>query len=326
MNLNSRFSLPYGLALLPLLPLVFSGCQTSATGPGASPSQSEYTAGVLKLKASGTPNYDQELAKLNARFSLTTPAASVANPAAQASSPQPAAKTAGTLNFQTNFTGTNIAKYVFKATAGAVAMIGADVADINAFNPADPMIFLIQFNDLGFIANGTLSNLGQRSFRIVDFNDDIGGGNVSSYLTHTFNSHEEGYYMWLVLPYSSGNATGKVNLSFDLTNPSCPSCRTDYVFHNPATLGGAVFRNAPGDDFQAMRSGAISNPHLYVFKATASSGMANGDVYSGTLDSRVFALPFGISPWEATNAYNMILIDNDNAGTTMRGVLSVYNN
>jgi len=322
MNPNNRLSLAYGLAISTLLPLAFSGCQTAETGPTASSSQSEYTAAVLKLKASAPLDYDQELSKLNARFSVTSPAASAANPGAPATGAKAAAKTAGTLTFQTNYTATYVPKLVFKATTHAVATIIARVSNLNTLNPADPMIFLIQFNDPAFLANGTLNPHGQQGFRIVDMNDD-GGGGRDAYLTHTFSANEAGYYMWLVLPYANGNAMGKVDLSFDLTNPGCPSCHTDYLFHNPATIGGAVFRRVAGNDFQAMSD--VGNTHLYVFKNTAASGMANGDASFGTINSRVFALPFGISPWESNDQYNMVLIDNDVGGTTAQGPFYVYN-
>jgi len=320
MNPNNRLSLAYGLALSTLLPLAFSGCQSTEPGPEASSSQGEYTAAILKLKASGTPDYDRELSKLNTRFSVASP---VANSPVSAPAAQALAKTAGTLNFQTNYTATIVPKLVFHASSHAVMTLRADVANIGTLNPADPVIFLIQFNDPNFIANGTLNSQGQQGFRIVDMNDD-GGGGRDSYLTHTFATHEVGYYMWLVLPYANGNVGGKVNLSFDLTNPDCPSCNVDYLFHNPMTLGGAVFRHVAGNDFQAM-SDAPANTHLYVFKNTASSGMANGDASARTLNSRVFALPFGISPWESNDQFNFVLIDNDAGGTTAQGPFYVYN-
>ncbi|MBW8887657.1 MAG: hypothetical protein JF616_07865 [Fibrobacteres bacterium] len=324
MNPNNRLSLAYGLALSTLLPLAFSGCQTVEPGPEASSSQKQYTAAVLKLKASAPADYDQELSKLNARFSGSSPAASVVNPAAPTAGAQAAAKVAGTLTFQTSYTATAVSKLVFKATAHAVATLRADVSNTGTFNSADPVVFLIQFNDQAFISNGTINNRGQQGFRIVDMNDD-GGGGRNSYLSHTFSSNEVGYYMWLVLPYANSNVGGKVDLSFDLTNPGCPSCQAFYRFSNPTPLGGAVFRRVAGNDFQAMSDPGAGNTHLYVFKNTASSGMANGDASIGTINSRVFALPFGISPWESNDQFNMVLIDNDASGTTAQGPFYVYN-
>lgn len=316
----SPASLKYGLCALSAASLLLTGCETETPVAPTSPSQSEYTSSVLKLKAGGAPDYDQALEKLNARFSIPAAGAPGNSPANTVGA---AAKSAAVLSFKSNLSLTNVAKLVFRASAGAKATIRASVAEIGAVNPADPMIILIQFDDPDFKSNGTLNNAGQQDFRIVAFNDDA-GGSLSSYLSYTFAPGEAGYYMWMVMPYSSSAAAGKVDLSFDLTNPSCPACQTDYLFHNPTSLGGAVFHYVAGNDFQVVRSGTAGASHLYVFKNAAQFGLANGKDLFGLYSSRVYSPPFSISDAESFDNYNMILVDNDNPGTTFQGTLSVY--
>jgi len=314
MKPNPLFSLISGLGALSAASLLITGCQSEAPVSPASPSlpQAEYTSSVLKLKAGAAPDYDQALSKLNSRFSV---------PAADAPAEIPAntggvAKSAAVASMQGSFTATRINKFVFKAIAGSIAEISARVSDIGRVNPADPMIELIQFNDPDFINNGTLNNYGQQGFRIVALDDD-GGGGLSSHLSHTFTSGEVGYYMWLILPYSSSASTGQIDISFDLIHPPC-GCNVDYVFKNPYTLGGAIFRynGIAGSSFQAIRSGALSDPHLYVFKNGSNIGMANGDA-NGTVNSEVTAFP--VTDSDTNNPYNFVLIDNDRAGITGQG-------
>jgi hypothetical protein len=316
----SPASLKYGLSALSAASLLLTGCQTETPVSPAPPSQSEYTSNVLKLKASRAADYDKALAELNARFSILADGTPAAIPASTVGA---AAKSAAILSFKSTVSSTPVVKFVFRATAGANATITASVAQIGTMNPADPMIALIQFNDAAFKSNGTLNKFGQQGFRIVAFNDDT-DGKLDSYLSHTFTFGEVGYYMWIVMPYTSSAATGKVNLTFDLTNPDCPACQADYVFQNPVTLGGAAFHFVAGNDFQVERSGTAGTSHLYVLNNTAKKGMANGKDILGVYSSRVYSPPFSISDSDAFDSSNLILVDNDDPGTTFQGTLSVY--
>jgi hypothetical protein len=138
-------------------------------------------------------------------------------------------------------------------------------------------------------------------------------------LDYKFKAGETGYYEWLALPFASANATGLIALSMDLISPKCPTC--DFVI-SPSMRqnGGVVFRGHTGNDFRAQRTATISgafpgNPHVYAFVTTASIGEANGDISSTNLDSRAYAPPFTISPTEANDGHNFVLVDNDLTGS-----------
>lgn len=311
MNHVSRFPLfrflPIGTAALALL-----GCQQESTNPPEAASGREYALEVQNLKAGNPEEYDAGLSALNARFGFAAP---VPGSAATASGEEGEAleKAAVTKVVSTVGKCVGVPKGIFSVSAGDVMHLYAKAFN-TADGPADPMLYLIQFNNPAFKANGEISTTAQSAFKILAWNDDVVPGNLSSGIDYTFKTGESGYFMWLAVPYANANATGVIGLSIDFEKASCPNC--DYVIKNPIRAnGGMLFKGLEGDDFRAGRTGNpyTGDPHLYIFLNSTATGIANPNSSTLTLNARIS--PFALTPALATPKGNVILVDNDLAGS-----------
>jgi hypothetical protein len=105
-----------------------------------------------------------------------------------------------------------------------------------------------------------------------------------------------------------------VSLTLDILRANCPTC--DNVISNPTRrLGGLVFRSKGANDFTGTQMAGVGDPRLYLIMNSIGSGFSNGNDNSTTKNSRVY--PYLVTAAEGEQTGNVILIDNDEAGTAL---------
>lgn len=120
----------------------------------------------------------------------------------------------------------------------------------------------------------------------------------------------------MVMAYSSdNNYVGKlVNLTLDILRANCPRCDNTIPNAN-RRLGGLVFRSKGANDFMGTQMTGEGDPRVYLIMNSIGSGFTNGNVNSDTKNSRVY--PYLVTAVEGEQTGNVILIDNDEAGTAL---------
>ncbi|MBW8890194.1 MAG: hypothetical protein JF616_20770 [Fibrobacteres bacterium] len=313
MNRINRILNISGAACLSGTLLALLGCQQEAPNETRADSKPDYALEVQKLKAGSEDSFDKGLVALDRKFGF--PAAS-----AEEVKPQDATalgKAASTQVFTATGNCAQISKFVFHAVPGDEVVFRATSLNVINVGTSDPVAVLIQFNNSNFINNGVVPALGQASFKILAWNDDAGPGDLSSFFNYTFQAGENGYFMVMVYPYSNSSSAKTVSLNMDLIRPSCPTC--DFFIQNPIRkLGGLVYNSRGANDFHADPVGPIigvplADPHLYVIMNSLGTGMSNGNIISFVNGSRVF--PYFVSLSDGFKTGNIVLIDNDAAGT-----------
>lgn len=271
-----------------------------------------YAIEVQKLKAGPEEAFESRLAELNSRFGIQTPPEETSPaPSGAQSGGQPEAlgKTSATLVESKIVQVSQVPRVLFYAQPGdrLDATVRPDPANPGPF---DPMAVLIQFDDPDFKTKGIIKKTGQNIFRLLHFSDDASTGDLAPRTQYTFREGQSGYFLWMILPYSSANSTARVWPVFNLFSQACPLC--DWDWQTNVKTGGAIFRGKAGNEFFAGRTTAVGDPRLYVFQYSALAGKSNGDQSSLTVKSRVL---YELTQAQSTIPGNFILVDNDGSST-----------
>jgi hypothetical protein len=300
---------PLGTAALAFM---LSACQQETGNPveeTEAGAHSEYALEMQKLKTGPEEAFESGLATLDARFGFPALPAMDAPPA----SGSPAMRKAAAVEVY-NRTGDcyRVPKFVMQFQPGDRVIFRAKSLNVVDLGISDPVVMLIQFDQVGFKENGNLPFATQADFRILAWNDDVEVGNLTAAIDYTFKAGESGYFMLMAYPFSNSHSVRKASLGMDVFRASCPNC--DLIIENPIRqLGGLVYKSQGANEFRANRTGSDGNPRLYVIMNSLGSGRSNGD--GGVMSRDSWVYPYPVTKAEGALKGNIILIDNDNAGT-----------
>ncbi|MDZ4695664.1 MAG: hypothetical protein SGI86_10990 [Deltaproteobacteria bacterium] len=270
-----------------------------ATAASLAPPPAEYVEAIKKIKADRTLDKDKAVRSAQERFGLLSEDA-IESPRSELVKPHLSNYESGfpaptyvwtTYSNATQLSSNGIRLRINIKKPGNIVRVTAD-----AIGNADPMLFLIQFDDPKYKATGVENKTAQNTFKIHAWNDDTNG--LSSSIT--WNSGAEAGYFSIVSAPWLDSTRGRTIIRYTQTPPD-GNCGVNNEFCDSYTttdpnldpLGGGVVR-AKGDFFGSTSTPPTHtfDPVLYAFKVSQMIGVHNDN--NGSQDPAIRVRGFSI--------------------------------